>query len=215
MNRGNPLGFGLVLVGAALLAVSTFLPLDEATGLFRFVQQNTLIQHDGWLVIIGALALAASGFRAYITRDDWLIPLVVSIFTAIGIIIWATNTDMRTLYPVGLDGTADSSKPGQVADWGISIYVAGLGVLLGFVGSLTLRQSGGEKKKCPECAETVLADAQVCKHCGHHFPDVPPEERRRLTCLHCETRMLIPSGAKFVGCPNCRNELKVPPRKPV
>ena len=24
-------------------------------------------------------------------------------------------------------------------------------------------------KKCPECAETVLKDAKVCKHCGHRF----------------------------------------------
>jgi hypothetical protein len=24
-------------------------------------------------------------------------------------------------------------------------------------------------KKCPDCAETVLADARVCKHCGYRF----------------------------------------------
>ncbi len=25
------------------------------------------------------------------------------------------------------------------------------------------------KKKCPACAERVLADANVCRHCGHAF----------------------------------------------
>jgi len=34
-------------------------------------------------------------------------------------------------------------------------------------------------KKCPDCAETILADAHVCKHCGYRFapsaPDAPQE----------------------------------------
>lgn len=27
------------------------------------------------------------------------------------------------------------------------------------------------KKKCPDCAEEVLADARICKHCRHQFSD--------------------------------------------
>lgn len=31
------------------------------------------------------------------------------------------------------------------------------------------------RKRCPDCAETILADARVCKHCGYRFaPRVPP-----------------------------------------
>jgi hypothetical protein len=28
---------------------------------------------------------------------------------------------------------------------------------------------GEPTKKCPDCAETVLAEARVCKHCGYRF----------------------------------------------
>lgn len=28
-------------------------------------------------------------------------------------------------------------------------------------------------KKCPDCAETVLADARVCQHCGYRFAPAP------------------------------------------
>jgi zinc-ribbon domain len=27
----------------------------------------------------------------------------------------------------------------------------------------------GEMKKCPQCAELVLAEAKICKHCGSAF----------------------------------------------
>jgi hypothetical protein len=29
-------------------------------------------------------------------------------------------------------------------------------------------------KQCPDCAETVLAEAHVCKHCGYRFDEAPP-----------------------------------------
>ena len=29
--------------------------------------------------------------------------------------------------------------------------------------------AGGAHKKCPDCAELVLAEARVCKHCGYRF----------------------------------------------
>ena len=29
-------------------------------------------------------------------------------------------------------------------------------------------------KQCPDCAETVLKEARVCKHCGYRFDEAPP-----------------------------------------
>jgi hypothetical protein len=29
------------------------------------------------------------------------------------------------------------------------------------------------QKKCPDCAEYILAEARVCKHCGYRFEPVP------------------------------------------
>lgn len=129
--------------------------------------------------------MAGAGFRGFLNRNDWYVSLIISFFGAIGVLIWATNDSLRTLYPIGLDGAADSTKQSSVADWGISIYVAGFGVLLGLVGSLTLRQAtsvGSAKKKCPDCAEAVLADARVCKHCGYHFAIRPTMRRNAAGC---------------------------------
>ena len=31
----------------------------------------------------------------------------------------------------------------------------------------------GPTRECPDCAETVLAAARVCKHCGYRFEEAP------------------------------------------
>jgi hypothetical protein len=36
---------------------------------------------------------------------------------------------------------------------------------------------GGTKKKCPYCAEIILAEAKVCKHCGRDIVLDWPESR--------------------------------------
>lgn len=37
----------------------------------------------------------------------------------------------------------------------------------------------GDMKVCPDCAEDVLADAEVCRHCGHEWPGGERWRRRR------------------------------------
>jgi uncharacterized protein UPF0547 len=153
------------------MAISAFLPLVEPISAFRPVEHNTLIQHGGWMLIALALGIAASGYR--VSQGKWTarwVPIVLCVITA-GLIVLSTNSkDLRTLYPVGPDGNLITTQPGMVANLGIAIYVAGAGVAAAFIGSVTLlRSSQAKTKKCPDCAETVLADANVCKHCGYRF----------------------------------------------
>ena len=165
----NPLALGLIIVGAVALAISTFLPLVEPTGTFRMVEHNTLIQRGGWILIALAFGIAASGYR--VSQGRWTarwIPIALCVSTAVLIVL--NDKDLRTLYPVGPDGNPITTQPGMVANPGIAIYVAGAGVAAAFIGSVMLLLSRQAiTKKCPDCAETVLADANVCKHCGYRF----------------------------------------------
>jgi hypothetical protein len=132
---------GLVIVGAAAIALSTFLPLDEPGG-FDVVSHNTLIQSGGWILIAVAVGIAAAGFRASQKPRKWVRPVVLCVLAAGGVIFWAQDKSMRTLYPIGLHGTPDTSQPGTVAPLGIALYVAGAGVAIALAGSLMLRSSG-------------------------------------------------------------------------
>src|SRR6516164_3642757 len=142
MNRGpgNPLALGLVIVGAAAMAIAAFLPLDEPTGVL--LQRNTLIQHGGGWGLIGlAVGIAASGFWASQRDGKWPLTVVVCLIAAAEIINLFTNTDLRTLYPVRPDGTLDTSQPGTVAALGIALYVAGAGLALALIGTVMIRQT--------------------------------------------------------------------------
>jgi hypothetical protein len=183
----NPLGLGLVIVGAAALAISTFLPFVQPVSALRMVEDNTLIQQGGWTLVALALGIAASGYRASrgAPKRIWT-SIILSVIAAALVLIDANDKGMRTLYPVPLNGTVDTSQPGTVASLGIAIYVAGAGVAAALIGSLILFQSAKQRgpdasvapapraatKKCPDCAETILANAKVCKHCGFRFAPV-------------------------------------------
>jgi serine/threonine protein kinase, bacterial len=144
VNRGpgNPLGLGLVIVGAFAMAIAAFLPLDEPTGVFRMVRDNTLIQRGGWILIALAVGIAAAGFRVNQRKGNgWALPVVLCVLAAFIIVTWAADKDLRTLYPISANGIADTSQPGMVASLGIAIYVAGAGVAVALIGSLMLRQT--------------------------------------------------------------------------
>jgi hypothetical protein len=133
------------------------------------VEHNTLIQRGGWMLIALALGIAASGYR--VSQGRWTarwLPIALCV-SAAGLIV-LNDKDLRTLYPVGPHGNPITTGPGMVANPGIAFYVAGAGVAAAFIGSaMLLRSRQAKTKKCPDCAETVLADANVCKHCGYRF----------------------------------------------
>jgi ribosomal protein L37AE/L43A len=234
MNRGsgNPLALGLVIVGAFAMAIAAFLPLDEPAGVFRMVEHNTLIQHSGWQLIVLGVGIAAAGFRVSQRKGNgWAFPVVLCVLAAIRIVMWATDKDLRTLYPVGPDGTLINSQPGTAVPLGIAVYVAGAGVGVALIGSLMLRQTEksvaedslvaaweAEKttKKCPDCAETVLADAKVCKHCGYRFaagvPADPqtlaPGKTSKVRCHKCQHVQVVPLSQSVFVCEQCNTKLK-------
>jgi hypothetical protein len=176
----SSLGVWLGIVGAIAIGVSVFLPLDEP-GAFARVSNNTLIQHGGWSLLIIALGVALGVGRASQGRKHANRALF---FTIIGVVILigiASDKSLRTLYPLNSEGQPNASAEGTVASLGAAVYVAGVGLALALAGSWMARQpavvpsrqeSNADAlatKVCPDCAESVLADARVCKHCGFRF----------------------------------------------
>jgi ribosomal protein S27E len=72
-------------------------------------------------------------------------------------------------------------------------------------------------KKCPDCAETVLSDARVCKHCGYRFapraPNAPQElaprgKSTKVKCHQCQHVQVVPLGKSTFACEICNAKLK-------
>jgi Uncharacterised protein family UPF0547 len=175
----TPLSFALVCIGAAAMAVAAFLPFLDATGIFSRVKQNTLIEHEGWPLLLFALLAVLTGYRNYSEgQRGWSTILWGALGLAVAVWI-ASDKTIRTLYPIGLNG--EPIGTGRAASIGIGIYVAGVGGIVTAFGGLQMRNAAvaapaateQPTKQCPDCAETVLAAANVCRFCGHRFADDP------------------------------------------
>ena len=127
-------------------------------------------------MILGcAVGILGGVYRVYSTRrTTWAV-------FALGLVILATaiyqGTGSRTkLESVGANSFLRESITvnGSPA---VGLYAAGAAGLLamfaGFIlaGNSVSSYQGTERrtKVCPDCAETVLEAARVCKHCGHQF----------------------------------------------
>jgi ribosomal protein L32 len=186
----SPVAIGLALVGSACLIIGVFLPRVENTSAFAGIAENSLIQTgDGWWFIALAVGIAAAVYRAWRKGEkSWSVIVLAVLATAFALYL-GVDEATRTLYPLDESGTADASAEGTVAAAGIGIYVVGVGGVLALLGGFQMqrdveRRSAGQPrvvahatKSCPECAETVLDAARVCKHCGYRFEPVPATER--------------------------------------
>lgn len=87
------------------------------------------------------------------------------------------------------------SRNRSVLGWLVLGFLLGPVALLtvGFLGARIAPQS---VRKCPFCAEMVLRDAKVCKHCGRELPPLEGPKRR---CPHCGEAM----PADQMKCPAC------------
>jgi hypothetical protein len=162
---------------AALAIISVFLPRVESDTFFR-VQDNTLIQSgDGWVIIGCAIGIAGAAYRAHRDRTRTWAVLVLGLIV-IGFAYYSGSGDRLELESAGSvlgERITDKASPG------VGIYAAGAAGVLAVFSGWALAGGGGtafetntehRTKTCPECAETVLAEARVCKHCGYRF--APP-----------------------------------------
>jgi hypothetical protein len=172
----NPAGVALACVGGLAMAIAAFLPLDES-GQFARVQENSLIHHGGWAFLALGAAIAIGAYRQYSAgRMAWNV-VVLGVIALVVAILIGNDKSLRTLYPLNSSGEPDSSQAGTVVPLGLAVYVAGAGAAAAILGGWIMRQSpSGEAhavpqtlKQCPDCAETIQAAANVCKHCGKRF----------------------------------------------
>ena len=141
----NVLGLWLILVGAAALAISVFLPLAQSAGGLPIVGNNTLFQEIGWKVFFLPLFLVSSGYHASQGKPGarWFLISLCAI-SAVGIALLGSDKGLRTLYPLGPGGAVDT-QPGVVTSLDIAIYVAAAGVVVAFIGALTFSRSTGKE----------------------------------------------------------------------
>jgi multisubunit Na+/H+ antiporter MnhG subunit len=135
----NPLALGLVLLGSLAMVIATFLPLNES-GTYRRIEDNTLIQHGGWMLIVLAIWIATAGYFVDQGRQQWALVFVPCILAAALVFLTGATAGTQTLYPVGPNGNPDTSQAGTTATMGIGIYLAGVAVAVAFTGALMLRK---------------------------------------------------------------------------
>jgi uncharacterized protein UPF0547 len=164
----------LAATAAALAVASVFLPALE-TSAFSSIAKNTLIQSGGgWLILGCAVGILGAVYRVYSTwTTTWAVFALGLVI--LGVAIYNGTGDRTKLESVANPFLQESiTVNGSPA---VGIYAAGAAGLLamfaGFIlaGNSVSSYQGAERttKVCPDCAETVLEAARVCKHCGHRF----------------------------------------------
>lgn len=172
-------GIALSGLAAVLGIVSVFLPALE-TSAFSHIEGNTLIQSgNGWLILGFSIGVLGGTYRVYNShKPTWWVAVLGGLILASAIY---SGTGSRTkLHSVlGVAGR-HLEVTGTPA---VGIYAAGVAGVLAIIGGSILAgrtipsyDTGPQRrtKTCPDCAETVLEAANVCKHCGHRFASSEP-----------------------------------------
>ena len=72
-------------------------------------------------------------------------------------------------------GAAIRNRKGEPVQGFVAGLVLGpLGVVLAALYPVRGRSLGVDQKKCPDCAEWVKGEANVCRFCGRHFEAATP-----------------------------------------
>jgi hypothetical protein len=169
----SPAGRGIAVVGAGLLALSVFLPLDESRSALAQVQKNTLIQQEEWLLLVAGAVIAL----AALATNRGIAICVLGLLAGGLVAYYASEPRLHTLYSLGTNGEANEST-GTRVPFGIALYIAGAGAALSVIGgwvmfrsreAITSAAPDRPTRQCPDCAETILAEAHVCRYCGYRF----------------------------------------------
>jgi len=156
----SPAPLGAAMLGTGLCVLGLFLPANQAPAGVSRVISNSLIQQGVvvWSIVIFGAMFVVNLARAYQQKR----PLS----------LWAL------LFPVTAGGTTATLLGGSTLEYvatkqsvhaaaGIGVYVVVAGAVMAAVGIIGLRASPGRAlTQCPRCAELVLADARVCRHCS-------------------------------------------------
>jgi hypothetical protein len=178
--EANQAGIWLSLLGAAVVLISVFLPHVQSTR-FATVKDNTLIQAgDGWFFVALAVSAAAIVYRTVQSPKKTNVVWVLGALCIAGAIYEGTGDRVR-LKSLGRGSSLFGSTVEEKGSPAVGVYAAGVGGLLisiggGWLAGMEVIGSGVDPirtrriKRCPDCAETVLSDARICKHCGYRFP---------------------------------------------
>ena len=172
----SALAVGVAVLGALAMLIAVLLPFAQTTAAAPEIPcGNSLLQHAccGWPLILLAAGTAWFAVRAYRSQSRTWNVLIL------GVISVAASLHF------GLDKgplTSDQADGGSMIDSpGVAAYITGIGAALTAISGLLIGASpelltaiglptgSRPTKVCPDCAETVLAAARVCKHCGHPF----------------------------------------------
>ena len=214
MTTRNPLGLGLVIVGAVAIALGAFLPFQESPRFGR-IEQNHLIQNmNGWVLVALALGILVTGYRAGQGLSNKSGPPIwLSLSAAADVVNVARDKSLRTLYPIGLNGEIDTSHPGTVAELGIAIYVAGAGAVMAFIGALMIRQAIRDAAGIDEEHEKQhggglsVEGASTPKVAAAKATPAVTKTTTRVRCNKCQHTQQVPVSASTFQCEECGAKL--------
>jgi hypothetical protein len=172
----DPVGAALAVLGSLAALIAVFLPRVESAAFLR-IESNTLIQSgDGYIVIGLAIGLAGATYRSRSGGKRSIAPFVCGAVLLVVALYEGTSADALTLSRLSLTG--DPVGEGVKGTPAVGIYMVGVAGALGLIGAWRMWRDSPEAasvasaeptKRCPDCAETILAAANVCKHCGRRI----------------------------------------------